>query len=45
MDRLANRMIELKIEEARWQGYCEGKKVMQKWARNCDRVTKEHPDW
>ncbi len=41
MESLELKMYDSKIEEARWQGYCEGKKVMKQWALNCEKHIRE----
>lgn len=41
MDSLELKMYDSKIEEARWQGYCAGKRTMQRWALNCEKHMRE----
>ena len=37
MDALELKMYDAKIAEARFEGYCAGKRVMKTWAKNCER--------
>ena len=37
--------LELKMHEAKFEGYCEGKRVMKQWAKNCQKHIEENPEW
>jgi hypothetical protein len=40
MDAVEQKMINEKIEDARFEGYVAGKRVMKQWAKNCEKLQK-----
>lgn len=44
MDAVELRIYDSRIAEARFEGYCSGKKVMKQWAKNDAKMQRENPE-